>query len=73
MSNAWVSQESSAAFPRAALMPPFGRAGMTPGRVELRDDADVGACVVSLDRRAHSGTAGADDEDVVRSFHSNGR
>ena len=51
----------------------LGRAGMAPGRVELRDDADVGACVVSLDRRAHPGTAGADDEDVVRCFHSGGR
>ena len=51
----------------------LGRAGMAAGRMELRDDADVGARVVGLDRRAHTCAAGADDEHVVRCFHVHGR
>ena len=51
----------------------LGRAGVAAGRVELRDHADVGACVVGLDGRAHAGAAGADDQDVVRRFHVEGR
>ena len=51
----------------------LGRAGMAAGRVELRDHPDVCAGVVGLDRGAHAGAAGADDQDVVGRFHVGGR
>ena len=51
----------------------LGRAGVAAGRVELRDHADVRAGIVGLDRGAHAGAAGADDQDVVRRFHGGGR
>ncbi len=47
----------------------LGGSRVTPSRVELRDEGDVGAGVECLDRRPHSGAAGADDEDVVLRFH----
>ena len=47
----------------------LGGAGMAAGRVELRDDADVGAGVVRLDRRPHAGATRADDEHIVLRFH----
>ena len=49
--------------------PALGRARVAADRVDLRDERDVGARVVGLDRRAHAGAAGADDEDVVLRFH----
>jgi hypothetical protein len=42
---------------------------MAPGRVQLRDDCDVGARVVCLDRGAHACAAGADHEYVVLRVH----
>ena len=51
----------------------LGGAGVAAGRVELRDHADVGAGIVGLDRGAHAGAAGADDQDVVGRFHGGGR
>ena len=50
-------------------MPPSAAPEWLRVGMELRDDADVGAGVVCLDRRAHAGAAGADDEHVVRCFH----
>ena len=49
--------------------PALGRAGVAAGRVELRDDRDVGTRVVSLDRGAHTSAAGADHEYVVLRVH----
>jgi hypothetical protein len=40
--------------------------------VELRDDGDVGAGVVCLDRGAHPCAARTDDQDVVGCFHEIG-
>jgi hypothetical protein len=37
--------------------------------VDLREKSDIGAEIVSLDRSAHAGASGADNEDVVRGFH----
>ena len=47
----------------------LGRAGVAARRVELRDHGDVRARVVRLDRGAHTGAAGADDQDVVLRDH----
>src|SRR5207245_2725074 len=47
----------------------FGGARMAPYRVELRDDRDVRAHVVGLDRGAHTGEPSADDQDVVLALH----
>src|SRR5215211_6085192 len=47
----------------------LGGSGVAPHRVDLRDHRDVRAGVERLDRRAHSGTAGTDDEDVVLGLH----
>jgi hypothetical protein len=41
--------------------------------VQLGDHGDVCAGVVRLDGRTHSRAAGADDQNVVRRFHVNGR
>ena len=48
---------------------PFGRAGVASDRMDLGEKRDVGACIVRLDRRAHSRAAGAHDQDVVLGFH----
>jgi hypothetical protein len=42
---------------------------MAANRVDLRDECDVGALVECLDRGAHTGATGTDDEHVVRCFH----
>ena len=47
----------------------LGRAGVAARRVELRDDGDVRARVVCLDRGAHAGAAGPDHEYVVLRVH----
>ena len=73
MSKAWLSQRVLGRVPERGVDAALGRARMAARRMELRDDADVGAGVVRLDRRAHAGAAGADDEDVVRCFHGDGR
>ena len=49
--------------------PALGRAGVAADRVDLREERDIGALVESLDRGAHSGAAGTDDQDVVSGFH----
>jgi hypothetical protein len=38
--------------------------------MDLREKRDVGAEIVSLDRGAHPGAPGADDEHVMRRFHA---
>ena len=68
VSKACFSGLSSAALPSAALMP-FGRPGVAARRMQLRDDGNVCAGVVSLDSRPHAGETGPDDEDVVLRFH----
>ena len=47
----------------------FSCAGMASGRMELRYDPDVGACVVGLNRGAHTCAAGSDHEHIVHGFH----
>jgi hypothetical protein len=42
---------------------------MRARRVELREQRDVGAGFVRLDRGAHSGKAGADDQYIVLCDH----
>ena len=69
MSNACDLRRVLGGVPERRVDAALGRAGMAAGRVELRDHADVRACVVGLDGRAHAGAAGADDQDVVRCFH----
>ena len=51
----------------------LGRAGVASDGMDLRDDRHVRASVESLDRRAHSRAAGADDQDVVPRVHHSGR
>jgi len=53
--------------------PTFGRALVAAHGMDLRDQRDVGARVMSLDGCAHAGATGADDEDVVLGFHYVGR
>ena len=72
MSNAWISGESSAALPSAALMPPSAAPEWLRVGCSFEIDRDVGAGVVSLDRGAHPCAAGADDQDVVGRFHDSG-
>jgi hypothetical protein len=55
--------------PERCVDPALGGAGVAPGRVQLRDHGDVRARVVGLDRGAHAGAAGADDQDVVLRDH----
>ena len=50
----------------------LGGTGVATRRMELRDDRDVGTCVVCLDRGAHACAAGSDDQDVVGRFHESG-
>ena len=47
----------------------LGRAGVAAGRVQLRDDRDVRARVVGLDRGAHACATRADHEYVVLRVH----
>src|SRR5262249_15762405 len=47
----------------------LSRAGMAPGRVELRDHRNIRACIVRGDGRAHACAAGAHYEDVVLTNH----
>ncbi len=49
--------------------PTLGRAGVASNGVDLGDHGHVRAGVESLDRRAHSRAAGADDEHVVLGLH----
>ena len=56
--------------PERRVDPALGCAGVAPRRVELRDDADVRARVEGLDRGAHAGAAGPDDDDVVHGLHA---
>ena len=49
--------------------PALRRAGVTADRMDLREKRDVRAEIVSLDRGAHPGASGADDEHVVCRFH----
>ena len=51
--------------PECRVDPALGRARVAARRMELRDHSDVRACVIRLDRRAHTGAAGADNQDVV--------
>jgi hypothetical protein len=59
--------------PERRVNPAFGRAGVAADGMDLGDERDVGALVVSLDSRAHAGTTGTDDEHVVLGFHWFGR
>ena len=52
---------------------PLGRAGMAARGVQFRDHPDVRACIMGFDGCAHTGAAGADDQDVVGCFHVKGR
>ena len=45
-------------------------ARVAANRVDLRDHRDVRACVEGLDRGAHAGAAGSDDDDVVLGLHA---
>ena len=56
--------------PERRVDPALGRAGVAPRGVDLRDDADVRARVECLDRGAHAGAAGPDDDDVVLGLHA---
>src|SRR6266496_2236559 len=51
----------------------LGRAGVAADRVDLGEESDVGTCVESLDRGAHSCAAGTDDQHVVLRLHVLGR
>jgi succinate dehydrogenase/fumarate reductase flavoprotein subunit len=58
------------------LHPTRSHSGAAEGGINaalLRDDCDVGAGVVRLDGRTHARATGADDQDVVRGFHVEGR
>ena len=50
-------------------MPPSAAPEWLRVGMQLRDHADVGACVVRLDRGPHAGAAGTDHEDVVGRIH----
>ena len=55
--------------PERGVDPALGGAGVAADGVDLREKRDVGAEIVGLDRGAHAGAPGADDEHVVRCFH----
>ena len=59
--------------PERRVDPALGRAGVAAGRMDLRDERDVGARVMRLDGRAHARAAGPDDEHIVLRFHRRGR
>ena len=46
--------------------PALGHHGVGLAEQRLADEADVGAGILGRDRRAQAGSAGTDDEDVVR-------
>ena len=73
MSKACFSGIVLGGVPERRVDAALGRAGVAAGRVDLRDDGDVRARVEGLDRGAHAGAAGADDEHVVRRLHRLGR
>ena len=58
-----------AGVPEGRVDPALGRAGVAAGRVELRDDRDVRARIVGLDRGAHPRATGPDHEYVVLRVH----
>ena len=58
-----------AGVPEGRVDPALGRAGVAAGRVELRDDRDVRARVVRLDRGAHPRATRPDHEYVVLRLH----
>jgi hypothetical protein len=47
----------------------FRRSGMAADGMDLRDQRHVRPRVVGLDSGAHTGTAGADDQDIVLGLH----
>ena len=55
--------------PERGVDPTLGRARVAADGMDLREKRDVGAEIVSLDRGAHPGAPGADDEHVVSRFH----
>ena len=73
MSNAWISGESSAALPSAALMPPSAAPEWLRVGCSFEITPTFAPGVVRLDGRAHARAAGADDQDVVGRFHVDGR
>ena len=73
MSNAWISGVVLAGVAERRVDAALGRAGVAARRVELRDDRDVRARVVRLDRRAHACAARPDHEYVVLRVHLRGR
>ena len=73
MSKACFSGSSSDAFPSAALIPPSAAPEWLRVGWSFETMRDVGAGVVGLDRGAHAGAAGADDEHVVLRVHRFGR
>ena len=58
-----------AGVPERRVDAALGRAGVAAGRMELRDDRDVGAGIVSFDRGAHACATRADHEYVVLRVH----
>ena len=58
--------------PERRVDPALGRAGVAADRMDLREKRDVGAEIVCLDRGAHPGAPGADNQDVVCGFHRYG-
>ena len=69
MSNACFSGSSSDALPSAALIPPSAAPEWLRIGWIFEMSADVRARVERLDRGAHAGAAGADDEHVVLRLH----
>ena len=70
MSKACFSGLSSAALPSAALIPPSAAPEWLRVGWIFETTRDVRARVERLDRGAHAGAAGADDEDVVLRLHA---
>ena len=58
--------------PERGVDPALRGPGVAADRMDLREKRDVGAEIVGLDRGAHAGAPGADDEHVVRCFHRHG-
>ncbi len=47
----------------------LGGSRVAPDGMDLRDQRDIGACVVRLDGRAHARAAGSDDQHIVLGLH----